>query len=82
MKDYPVNSVMNWIKGAAKSLTIWINSVMGIFIVALPDLQNSMPQLTAYLPPDVYKWLALGLVLSNVLLRAKTNISLSDKGQP
>lgn len=82
MKDYPVNRLRNWFVGALRSLTIWVNSAFGIFIVALPDLQNTLPQLTAYLPPDVYKWLALGLVLSNVLLRAKTKYALSEKGQP
>lgn len=26
MKDYPVNRVRDWLKGALKSLTVWFNS--------------------------------------------------------
>lgn len=82
MKDYPIDSFMRWIKGALKSLTVWFNSMAGLIIVAMPDIQNTLPQLAAYLGPEVYKYLALIVVLSNVALRAKTTKSLSEKGTP
>ena len=81
IEDYPVNRLRDWIKGALKSLTVWFNSVAGILIVALPDMQNNLPQLAAYLGPDLYKYLALTVVLSNIGLRAKTTSSLADKAK-
>jgi len=81
MDDYPINRAGNWIKGALKSLTVWFNSLAGLLVVALPDIQNTLPQLATYLGPDIYKYLALGVVLSNIALRAKTTKALSEKGQ-
>lgn len=82
MKDYLVNRIRDWLKGTLKSLTVWFNSTAGLLIVALPDIQSSMPQLADYLGPNVYKHLALVVVLSNIALRAKTTQALSEKGQP
>jgi hypothetical protein len=79
MKDYPINRVRDWFKGAVKSLTIWFNSSAALLIVALPDIQNTLPQLAKYLGADVYKYLALIVVFSNIGLRAKTNKALADK---
>lgn len=80
MKDQ-CNAFIRWLKGAFNSLTMWFNSLAGLLIVALPDIQNTLPQLAAYLGPEVYKYLALIVVLSNVALRAKTSQSLAEKGK-
>lgn len=80
MNDYPFDRFKKWLKGAFKSMTVWFNSIAGMLIVALPDIQNTLPQLSAYLGQEAYKWLALTVVLSNIALRAKTTKSLSEKG--
>lgn len=69
-----------WIIGAIKSWTLWINSMLGVLIVSLPSFQDSLPSISAYLPPNLYKYLSVALVVVNILLRAKTNKSLLDKG--
>lgn len=72
-------SVIDSIKGAIKSWTIWFNSVVAAFIMFLPEIQASLPQLAAYLPANVYKWLALAVLLTNLALRFKTTKALADK---
>lgn len=79
MKDYPFNKIVRWFKGAIKSWTIWLNSVAGTFILALPEIERTLPELAAYLPDNYYKWLAISVVVSNLVLRAKTNKSLGEK---
>ena len=71
-----------WLRGAIKSATLWINSIVGVLIIALPSFQDSLPSISAYLPPNLYKYLSVALVVTNVLLRAKTKSSLMDKGKP
>jgi hypothetical protein len=73
--------IYEWLRGAFNSLTVWFNTSAAMFIIALPDLQNTLPQLAQYLGPDVYKYLSLAVVLSNIALRAKTTKSLADKGK-
>ncbi len=60
------------IMGAVKSMTIWFNTAVAAFIFALPELQLALPQMAAYLPVDIYKWLALVVILSNIVLRFKS----------
>ena len=79
MKDYTLNRLARWLKGAVKSWTIWINSVAGTLIIALPEIEKALPSLMTYLPDNYYKWLAISVVISNILLRAKTNKSLVEK---
>jgi len=74
-----LESVKQWVTGTLKSLTIWFNSIAASFIIFLPELQANLPQLMAYLPADVYKWLALTVVVSNMVLRFKTNSALNTK---
>ncbi len=74
--------IKQWIMGSIKSCTMWLNGVIGVLIVALPSLQDSLPSISAYLPLNLYKYLSVGLVLTNILLRAKTKSSLMDKGAP
>ena len=80
-KDYPVNRLKNWLRGAYRSLTIWFNSVSGTVLIALPYAQDALPQLSQYLGPHIYKWVAGFIIVGNILLRAKTNTALPEKGQ-
>jgi hypothetical protein len=82
MKNSSLDRVRDWLRGALRSLTVWFNSVAGLLIVSLPEIERTLPQLSTYLGPELYKWLAIAVVLSNLALRAKTNKSLSEKGQP
>ena len=75
-----MNKIKLSIIGAWKSWTIWFNSALGMFIVALPDIQNSLPQIAQYIPPNIYSYLSVAAVIGNIMLRAKTNKSLSDRG--
>ena len=79
MKDYPFNKIVRWLKGAIKSWTIRLNTAAGTLIFALPEIERSLPSLMVYLPADYYKWLAFSVVVSNLMLRAKTNKSLGEK---
>lgn len=82
MKEYWFNRAKRWAIGAVKSLTVWVNSVAGLLIICLPDLEKALPQLAPHLGPETYKQLALVVILSNLALRVKTNKSLSEKGTP
>ena len=79
--DYPFDTVKNWLRGARRSLTIWFNSVSGTVLIALPYAQDALPQLSQYLGPHIYKWVAGVVVVGNILLRAKTRKALPEKGQ-
>ena len=79
MKDYALNRLVRWFKGALKSWTIWLNSAAVTLIFALPEIERVLPSLTDYLPANYYKWIAISVVVSNIALRAKTNKSLVEK---
>lgn len=64
---------------AHKSLTIWFNSIMAAAVVALPMLQDQLPQLQGYLPANLYHSAMATLIVGNIILRFKTNGALADK---
>lgn len=67
------------LKGAFKSVTIWVNS---IFLSVLPfydEMRDALPQLQPYLPDNAYKWMALALVILNISLRFKTKRDLAER---
>lgn len=64
---------------AHKSLTIWFNSIMGMAVVAMPALQDQLPQLQGYLPANLYHYAMGMLIVGNIILRFKTNGALADK---
>ena len=74
-----IDDIKAWLIGAFKSVTVWFNTVVGTFVLVLPDIQASMPDLAQHLPNSVYRWLAIGLVVSNIALRAKTRLPLTAK---
>jgi hypothetical protein len=77
-----MNKIKIWLVGAFKSSTIWFNSAIGMLIVALPDIQNSLPQLSQFIPINIYHYLSIAAIIGNIALRAKTNKSLTEKGSP
>lgn len=71
--------MQHWFSGALRSLTIWVNTVAGAVVLALPEVQSTLPDLAQYLPAEIYRWVALALVLSNLGLRIKTRTALNLK---
>lgn len=68
--------------GCVHSLTIWFNGVMASLLVAMPFLQDNIPQLETYLEGQVYKFLMGFVVVANMLLRFKTSKPLEAKTTP
>lgn len=67
------------IRRAHKSLTLWFNGLLGAVALTLPYAQDSLPQMQAYLPANVYHWLMGVVVAGNILLRFKTVADLAHK---
>lgn len=77
---------MNKIRGALRSITIWVN---GLFLAVFPfaeqimaGIHDNLPQLENYLPSNVFKTIGLILVVFNIYQRTRTSKSLEVKGQP
>jgi hypothetical protein len=68
------------LRGAVRSLTLWVNGALGSIIIALPVLQANFPALEQYLGHDTYRYAMGAIVAANILLRVKTTSSLQDKG--
>lgn len=68
-----------WLQGALKSWTIWFNGICGALMALLPLVQEYLPYLQQALTPGVYRFLLIGFVVGNILLRFKTNSALIDK---
>lgn len=74
---------MGKLKGCFKSLTIWVNTLL-LTVVPFMDtisqaIQATLPSVSQYLTVDLLKGLAVFILLSNIVLRFKTNKSLGDK---
>jgi hypothetical protein len=67
------------IKGAYKSLTMWINAAFAVVVKNWDDIMQSYPQLGQYMNADHFKYLAGSIIVANIMLRFKTNKSLADK---
>lgn len=67
------------LKGLKKSLTAWFNAAFASVVLALPMLQDTFPQLQAYLPDNVYKVMIVIVIVGNFLIRFKTTQDLADK---
>lgn len=71
--------MLDKLKNAWKSWTIWVNGLAASIMVILPVAQDSVPQLQAYIPDHVYK-IAMGVIVAlNIALRFKTTTDLANK---
>ena len=70
---------INKLAGAKRSLTIWINGLVGVVIPSLPMLGESIPQMQPYLTPSLYQWIGGLVVFANIALRFKTKTGLENK---
>jgi preprotein translocase subunit SecY len=71
--------MLDKLKNAWKSWTIWLNTIALAIIAALPDLLASFPQLQGYLPDNMYRAGMGFLIVLNIALRFKTNAPLNAK---
>ena len=76
---------MNKIRGAFKSLTMWVN---GLFLAAFPfandivtGVQDNLPQMGQYVPENIFKTVGMIVVAFNIFLRVRTKRSLEEKGE-
>lgn len=76
------------LKGALKSVTVWVN---GLFLAAAPfadqiitaamtGVRDYLPELQPYLPDNIYKAAGIAVVAFNIWQRARTSMSLAEKG--
>ena len=75
--------MLDKIRGAYKSLTIWLNAVFSVLLLnadlAMQVLRENLPALSQYLTADLLKYAALFIVAVNFALRFRTSKSLADK---
>lgn len=71
--------MMEKLKGAWKSLTIWFNGVVLAVIPLIDTVKENLPALGQYLTPENLKTIGLAVLVLNIALRFKTNKSLADK---
>ncbi len=71
------------LKSAWRSKTIWFNTLGAAALVALPSaldqLAAAMPQLHEYLPENTYKTVGAIAVGGNIVLRFLTKLPLEAK---
>lgn len=74
----------NKLRGAARSITIWIN---GLFLAAWPfadqimqGIRDNLPAIQPYVTESVYRYVGLAVVAFNIVQRARTKLSLDQKG--
>ena len=76
---------MDRLRGALKSVTIWVNLIFaGIISNAdsiVSGLHSALPDLSQYLPTNIFKVIGVLLIVFNLYQRTRTNQSLADKGQ-
>lgn len=66
-------------KGCYKSFTIWFNGLALSFVSLFDIFHASLPELSQYVPDNVYKKMGLTIVVGNLLLRFKTSKPLQEK---
>jgi hypothetical protein len=74
--------MMDNLRGALRSLTMWVNGLAATAVAALPTLRDDFPQIEQYLDHQVYRYAMGALIAANILLRIKTTTSLADKARP
>ena len=74
-----IDDIKAWLSGAAKSVTMWFNSVFAVVATMITELPSVLPELASVLPPDVYKYLLFLNILGNMALRVKTRLPLTAK---
>lgn len=74
-----MKTIIDKLKGAWRSFTIWFNALLLAALPLYEAAKESLPDLQGYLPPDLYKWVGVAVVVGNILLRFKTRTDLAHK---
>lgn len=74
--------LLDHLRGALRSATMWVNGMAGAGIAALPVLRDNFPQIEQYLDHQLYRYAMGVIVAANIMLRVKTKSSLADKVAP
>lgn len=73
--------MLNHLKGALRSVTVWFNVMFAMFAENFDTIRDSLPQMQSYMTPAMFGKLTITCVVINLLLRAKTKQSLAAKVQ-
>lgn len=74
-----MNKWIDKLQGARRSLVIWFNALL---LAALPMYQivvDELPKFQQYMPEHMYKYVGMGVVIINILLRFRTTTALENK---
>lgn len=66
-------------KSWAKSLTLWVNSMSGVFIAVMIAVQENFAMLRDLFTPQVYQVIMFLLILVNIALRFRTTQPVGKK---
>lgn len=72
-------NIVQKLRGAVRSLTIWVTGLFAGLTPALDYAQTQIPMLSTVLPANLYQWSFGALVVASILLRFKTKRALEDK---
>lgn len=67
------------LRGAFRSLTIWVTSGFAATAPMLDYAQEQIPLLSSVLPTNLYQWAFGGLIVASILLRFRTKTALENK---
>ena len=71
--------MLDKMKGCYKSVVIWFNGLALSFVSLFDLFHESLPELSQYVPDNIYKKVGLAIIIGNLLLRFKTSKALQDK---
>ena len=77
---------MDQLRGAMRSVTIWVNGIFALILGSADQItagiHDALPDLSQYLPTNIFKAIGIALIVFNLYQRTRTTKSLTDKGQP
>lgn len=74
-----LDQLLGKLQGCYKSVVVWFNGLALSFVSLFELFHESLPELSQYVPDNLYKKLGLTIIVGNLLLRFKTSKSLQDK---
>lgn len=71
--------MLDKLKGAYKSVVIWFNGITLSLMSLFELFHESMPELSQYIPDNVYRVVGAVVLVVNIALRFKTRTGLENK---
>lgn len=72
-------SLKSKMRGAWRSATIWFNTLAFAALPLLDALQAALPTMQQYTGGRIFATFAIIVLVTNILLRFKTNVDLKDR---